>query len=101
MKISWVTLDRLCAQAMLSDEQTRRLVEDGSRPLRCDAEQLSDEELLAKLHGFGLDLDRVDLERLCAGALSAEDVARPIIDSRSFGPSWLRPLAPPRVPARH
>src|SRR5260221_12097191 len=72
MKMSWVTLDRICAEEMLSDEKIRRLVEGGNRPLRSRAEQLSDEEPLDKLRGFGLDLDRHSLERLCEGALSAE-----------------------------
>jgi tetratricopeptide (TPR) repeat protein len=84
MKTSWVTLDRLCAEEMLSDEKIRRLVEDGHRPLRSAAEQLSDEELLDKLRGFGLDLDRRSLERLCDGALSAEEVAGPLIDGCGF-----------------
>ncbi len=68
MKMSWVTLDRICAEEMLSDEKIRRLVEGGNRPLRSCAGHLSDEELLDKLRGFGLDLDRRSLERLCEGA---------------------------------
>ncbi len=47
------------------------------RPLRSSAEPLSDDELLAKLRDFGLDVDRDGVERLCAGALSAEEVAGP------------------------
>src|SRR5258708_31156778 len=53
MKMSWVTLDRICAEEMLSDEKIRRLVEGGNRPLRSRAEQLNDAELLDKLRGFG------------------------------------------------
>jgi hypothetical protein len=70
MKMSWVTLDRICAEEMLSDEKIRRLVEGGNRPLRSRAGHLSDEELLDKLRGFGLDLDRRSLERLCEGCPS-------------------------------
>src|SRR5260221_559156 len=84
MSMSWVTLDRICAEEMLSDEKIRRLVEGGNRPLRSRAEQLSDEELLDKLRGFGLDLDRPSLERLCESALSAEEVAGPLIDGCGF-----------------
>ncbi len=84
MKMSWVTLDRICEEEMLSGEKTRRLVEGGRRPLRSSAEQLSDEELLDKLRGFGLDVDRRSLERLCEGALSAEEVAGPLMDSCGF-----------------
>jgi len=84
MKMSWVTLDRICAEEMLSDEEIRRLVEGGNRPLRSRAGHLSDEELLDKLRGFGLDLDRRSLERLCEGALSAEEVAGPLIGRCGF-----------------
>src|SRR5258708_24246128 len=80
MKMSWVTLDRICAEEMLSDEKIRRLVEGGNRPLRSRAEQLNDAELLDKLRGFGLGLDRRSLERLCENALSAEEVAGPLLD---------------------
>ncbi len=84
MKMSWVTLDRICAEEMLSDEKIRRLVEGGNRPLRSRAEQLNDAELLDKLRGFGLGLDRRSLERLCENALSAEEVAGPLIDGCGF-----------------
>ena len=44
----------------------------------------SDDELLAKLRDFGLDVDRDGVERLCAGALSAEEVAGPIVDKQKL-----------------
>jgi tetratricopeptide (TPR) repeat protein len=49
-------------------------------PTRSDAAELSDEQLLEKLRGFGLEVDRAELERLCEGALSVEEVAHPLID---------------------
>lgn len=49
-------------------------------PTRSDAATLSDEQLLEKLRGFGLDADRAELERLCEGALSVEEVAQPLCD---------------------
>src|SRR5947209_3154619 len=49
-------------------------------PTRSDAATLSDEQLLEKLRGFGLDADRAELERLCEGALSVEEVAQPLLD---------------------
>ena len=55
-------------------------------PTRSDAAKLSDEQLLEKLRAFGLEVDRAALERLCEGALSAEDVAWPLLD-RS-GVAW-------------
>jgi hypothetical protein len=54
-------------------------------PTRSDAAKLSDERLLEKLQGFGLEVDRAELERLCEGALSAEEVARPLLDRCSAG----------------
>jgi hypothetical protein len=84
MKMSWVTLDRICQEEMHSDEKIRRLIEGGNRPLRSSAEHLSDDELLDKLRGFGLDMDRRRLEQLCEGALSAEEVAGPLMEGCGF-----------------
>src|ERR1019366_1827613 len=61
-----------------------RLIEGGNRLLRSSAEHLRDEELLDKLRGFGFDLDRRSLEQLCESALSAEEVARPLMGSCGF-----------------
>jgi tetratricopeptide (TPR) repeat protein len=84
LKMSWVTLDRICEEQMRSDANIRQLLEDSCRPLRSWAVELSNEELLEKLRGFGLDLDRAALERLCEGALSAEEIARQLIDQCDF-----------------
>src|ERR1022692_2425184 len=84
MKMSWVTLDRICTEKMHSDEKIRRQIEGSNRPLRSSAERLSDEELLDKLRGFGFDVDRRSLEQLCEGALSAEEVAGPLMDGCVF-----------------
>src|SRR5262245_41120964 len=75
--MSYVTLDRICQEKVDKDGVPLELVRNG-RPLRSLAEPLSDDELLAKLKGLGLDVDRDGVERLCAGALSAEEVAGPI-----------------------
>ena len=77
--MSWVTLDRICQERVDKDGVRLELVRNG-RPLRSSADSLSDDELLAKLRDLGLDVDRDGVERLCAGALSAEEVARPIVD---------------------
>ena len=76
--MSWVTLDRICQERVDKDGVRLELVRNG-RPLRSSADSLSDDELLAKLREFGLDVDRDGVERLCAGALSAEEVADPIV----------------------
>ena len=78
--MSWVTIDRICQEEADGKEDVRRELVRNGRPLRSSAEPLSDDELLAKLRDFGLDVDRDGVERLCAGALSAEEVAGPIVD---------------------
>ena len=78
--MSWVTIDRICQEEVDGKEDVRRELVRNGKPLRSSAEPLSDDELLAKLRDFGLDVDRDGVERLCAGALSAEEVAGPIVD---------------------
>ena len=80
VKISWVTIDRFCQEEADAKENVRRQLEHTGKPLRSSADSLSDDELLAKLRSFGLDVDRDGVERLCAGALSAQEVAAPILD---------------------
>ena len=58
MKISWVTIDRICQEEADAKENVRREFEHTGRPLRSSADSLSDDELLTKLRGFGLDVDR-------------------------------------------
>ncbi len=60
-------------------------------PTRSDAAELSDEQLLEKLRGFGLQVDRAELERVCEGALSVEEVAHPLIDRCSAEARERRP----------
>src|SRR6266581_2520004 len=78
VKMSYVTLDRICQERVDKEGVRLEFVRNG-RPLRSSAEALSDDELLAKLRDLGLDVDRDGVERLCAGALSAEEVAGPIV----------------------
>jgi hypothetical protein len=78
VNMSYVTLDRLCQEKVDKEGVPLELVRNG-RPLRSSAEPLSDDELIAKLKDLGLDVDRDGVERLCEGALSAEEVARPLV----------------------
>jgi tetratricopeptide (TPR) repeat protein len=80
--ISWVAINRIAERAIASDAGYRKQM--AGRPLRSDAERLTDGELLAKLHSFGIDLDRASLGRLCEETLSAEGIARPWLESRTF-----------------
>jgi hypothetical protein len=50
-------------------------------PDRADAARMSDSKLMEKLRGFGLTGTRTELERLCEGALSAEEAADRILDA--------------------
>jgi tetratricopeptide (TPR) repeat protein len=80
--ISWVAINRIAERAFTADAKYRK--QAAGRPLRLDAQQLTDGELLAKLHSFGIDLDRALLGRLCEETLSAEEIARPWLESRTF-----------------
>jgi tetratricopeptide (TPR) repeat protein len=51
--------------------------------LRSDAQPLGDDDLLAKLRSFGIELDRPALEQLCRKALSAEEIATPWLEQRN------------------
>lgn len=83
--MSWVTIDRICQEEADGKERVRRDLGRAGKPLRSSAEALSDDELLAKLRDFGLDADRDGVERLCAGALSAEEVAETVINKLGLG----------------
>jgi hypothetical protein len=67
---------------MTTDAEFRAKV--AGRPLRSSAKRQTDEELLARLRAFGIELDRSSLEGLCRESLSAEEVARPLIKKRVF-----------------
>ena len=96
--MSWVTIDRICQEEADGKEDVRRELVRNGRPLRSSADSLSDDELLAKLKDLGLDVDRDGVERLCAGALSTEEVAKPIthklqLDDMTVDWVWISLLA--------
>ncbi|MCI0393153.1 MAG: SEC-C domain-containing protein [Acidobacteria bacterium] len=74
--LSYVSVYRAIEKQMAEDAEYREKV--AHRPLRSRARGFSDEELLARLHSLGVELDRPALERLCDKALSAEEIARPL-----------------------
>ena len=61
------------------------------RPYRDDAEQLTDTQLLDKLRGFGIELDRAGLEAACHDALSAQEVASRLMGRHISAADELRP----------
>lgn len=72
--ISWVAINRIVERSRAT----------AARPLRSHAEPLTDGELLARLHTFGIDLDRSSLGDLCNKALSAEEIAKPLLQQCPF-----------------
>jgi len=76
--ISWVAMDRIVERKRATDARYRR--QTAGRPLRSAARPLSEADLLAKLSTFGIALDRPTLARLCDQALSAEEIAKPLLD---------------------
>jgi hypothetical protein len=78
--ISWVAMDRIVERKRAAGYRKQA----AGKVLRSDAKRLTDGELLAKLFSFGIELDRPSLERLCDQALSAEEIARPLLDQRTF-----------------
>jgi hypothetical protein len=80
--ISWVAMDRIVERKRATDAAYRE--QGADKVLRSDAKRLTDGELLAKLRSFGIELDRSSLERLCDQALSAEEIAQPLLDQRTF-----------------
>ena len=80
--ISWVARDRIAERKIASDADY--LQQAAGRPLRSGARHLTDAELLAKLRTFGIDLNRQSLERLCDRTLSAEEIAKPLLEQHTF-----------------
>jgi uncharacterized protein YchJ len=88
--LSWVAMERIYEREVLPDAKLRQ--QAGERPLRAHAKRLTDGELLAKLRSFGIEIDRVWLERECARALSAQETAGPLMDkstSRGQESDWI------------
>jgi tetratricopeptide (TPR) repeat protein len=79
---SWVALDRFAEKERARDATFRK--PSARKVLRSDAKPLTDDDLLAKLRSFGIELDRPSLERLCREALSAEEMATPWLDQPTF-----------------
>ena len=79
--ISWVAMDRIVERNLAADSDYRL---SPGKALRSSAKPLTDDELLAKLGTFGIHLDRSKLEQLCQEALSAEEIAKPLLDRQHF-----------------
>jgi hypothetical protein len=80
--ISWVAMDRVVESQRAADAAYRK--QSAGKSVRSDAKLFHDGDLLAKLRSFGIELDRHSLERLCSRALSAEEIAKPLLAQRTF-----------------
>jgi tetratricopeptide (TPR) repeat protein len=88
--LSWVAMERIYEREVLPDARLRKRA--GVRPLRDHAKHLTDAELLAKLHSLDIDIDQAWLEQRCERAVSAEEIAGPLIDqsrSHSQESDWI------------
>ena len=88
--ISWVAMERIYTREVQRDAKLRK--QAGARPLRIHAQHLADEELLARLRSFGIDIDRAWLEQKCERALSAEEIAEPLLNQstgRGLERDWI------------
>ena len=88
--LSSVAMERIYERQILPDAKLRKPA--GTRPLRADAQSLTDGELLAKLRSFGIEMDRAWLERRCERALSAEEIAGPLMGQsgpRGLESDWI------------
>ncbi len=80
--ISWAAINKIVERKRASDPKYREQL--AGRPLRSDAKLLTDEELLAKLRSFGVELDQTALERLCENSLSAEEITEHLVKQCVF-----------------
>src|SRR5207237_7943448 len=76
--VSWVAIDRFAEKERAMDAKFRK--QNADKVLRSDANPLTDDELLAKLRSFDIELDRPSLEQHCREALSAEEMATPLLE---------------------
>jgi hypothetical protein len=86
--ISWSALNRITERQIATDAKYRKKA--AGRPLRSDAKQLTDEELLAKLRSFSIDLD---------GHRLGTFATRISLPSKSPSSSWTSPR--PKANARN
>jgi tetratricopeptide (TPR) repeat protein len=80
--ISWVAMDRIVEKQRAADPEYRKNA--AGKVLRSDAKWLTDGELLTRLRSFGIDVARSSLGQLCRASLSAQEIAQPLLDERTF-----------------
>ena len=81
MYISFMSMNRMVEERAAKDDAFRRILEQNGRPLLSHGRGMSDDALAAKLHSLGFDADRQHLLNVFRRSISAEAVARAILDS--------------------
>jgi hypothetical protein len=85
--MSWVELDGVVSEEIVRDDDIRRRVAASGRSLRSHATGMSDDDLLAKLRGLGVDADREKLAfRLLNNQPGKRRAARPYTGWRRVWP---------------
>ena len=77
--ISYMSTNRMVEDRAAKDAAYRRSLEKKGRPLLSHGRAMSDETLLAKLRGLGLDVDRERLLGTFSRFISAERMAKAMI----------------------
>ena len=95
---SWVAIDRFAGKERARDATFRK--QSADKVLRSDAQPLTDDDLAARLRSFGIELNRPSLDTLCREALSAKEIATPLLDQRTFHGRQRRWKATGSGPAR-
>ena len=80
---SYISTNRMAEDRAATDAAYRRTLEKKGRPLLSHGRAMSDEALLAKLHGLGLDADRERLLGSFSRFISAERMANAMIADAS------------------
>ena len=76
---SYMSINRVVEERAATDDSYRRTLEQKGRALLSHGRAMSDEALLAKLHGLGLDADRERLLGAFPRFTSAEGMAKAMI----------------------
>lgn len=81
MRLSYSALNRFAEQHVTGLGNQGSLVPPSGKAMLSDARHLSDDQLLQKLRELGMEMDRPRMEALVKARCSAEEIAKPFLDS--------------------
>ena len=81
MHMSFMAMNRMVEEQAAKDQAIRQILELNGRPLLSHGRDMSDDALAAKLRSLGFDADRQHLLNVFRRSISAEDMARAMLDS--------------------